>query len=630
MKELVDSDFKVYENGNFRKVKYSDFAILTRSNSSALNYYNALKCKDIPSSLVCEGEVLFEYEIAQVISLLKVLDNPYDNVAMITILYSEMFEFSPEELLELKNTIRSSNWIDILKSKNVPEKLKEKADYFNRTIEELKDYSLKHSIEDLIKKIYEVTNLEKYITGLAEMKSKSESMRVLLEYTRKYEKYGTRNLYDYISDISKLIDAGKDIEKKEEVETGNTVNVVTMHKSKGLEYSVVFLPSLNKSIKGRPGMTSTQVDKDLGYMSKFIDAEEFLKENNFYYAVMNLKRDMDSIAEEIRIFYVALTRAKEKLYLVGKTKDEKYNPVNDISDGKLKYSYIASCQTYYDFVKPALALPNSHDYIEKTLMNDYDVVIDNEKVTKSKVLDYIVDVDKELNKEEFKYEFESSKNLNKKVSVSEVKRRHMIEDLDDDLSEEDILNTKIELSSEEVVKKIKRKDINTLAPNEKGTLMHKLVKILDGENLDAEFDKLISEGIFTENELSQINKDNIYRYFESDVFNDIKNSNFVKRELPFMMKKKACEVFKDETSEDEVIIQGIIDCVYEKDGKLVVLDYKTDRVHGYDSKENRIEEIKRMYKIQLDIYEEAIRNIYNKEIDKKILYLFDSGDVVEV
>lgn len=629
IKELIDSGFKVYEDGKFRNVKYSDFAILTRSNASAVFYYEALKCKDIPCSLVCEGSVLTEYEIARVISLLKVLDNPYDNVAMITILYSEMFNFSPEELLEIKNAAKLSNWIDIMKSDKIPEALQEKANYFNSVIKELKEFSLKHSIEDLIKKIYEITNLEKYITGLSEMKSKSESMRVLLEYARKYEKYGTRNLFDFVSDVNLMIESGNDIDKFEEVETGNTVNVVTMHKSKGLEYSVVFLPSLNKSLKGRADTRSTRVDKDLGYISKFIDPNEFLKETNFYHAMMGIKKDMDNIAEEIRIFYVALTRAKEKLYLVGNSESEKYNSSLEIHDGKYAYSFVAGCQNYYDFVRPVLSAKNSENYIKQTLMDDYDIVIDNEKVTKSKVFDYICDVDVDAKPNEFNYKFAASKDLNQKVSVSEIKRRFMVDDLDD-ATDEEILNTKIKLSSEEVVKKIKRKDINTLAPNERGTLMHKLVKILDGDDVDKEFNKLIEDGIFTENELSQLNKDNIYKYFESEVFNDIKNSNFVKRELPFMMKKRACDVIKDETSEDEVIIQGIIDCVYEKDGKLIVLDYKTDRVHGYDSKEDRIEEIKKMYKIQLDIYAEAIQNIYDKKVDKKVLYLFDSGDTVEV
>ena len=288
---------------------------------------------------------------------------------------------------------------------------------------------------------------------------------------------------------------------------------------------------------------------------------------------------------------------------------------------------------YIDFYMPQILEDKEEKYfnIENISNVDFDIEANDELESDIKQIFEEAKIE-EINNQNFVYPFESIKDIKEKVSVTEIKKIRMQEDeIEIDENIFNIYDNKV--SASEILKKFLRKDKTKLTGAEKGTIMHKLVKVITDENVEEKFKTLIEDGMFKEEDLKQIDVDKIKRYVISELYNRIENSNMVKREMPFMMKKYAKDVFKNQniTSEDEVIVQGIIDCLFEEDGKIVILDYKTDRVYKDDiSKEDRINEIVKNYKVQLDLYEEAVKEIFNMEVKEKILYLFDSGDVVNV
>lgn len=658
IKELMENNTQKYDvkdKEDFVPLKYSDIAILFRGlGMPAQILFDELKRNGIPAVITKQDNFLDEIDVKIAISMLKVIDNPYDDISFVTTMYSDYYRFTPEELMTLKqrNTFITS-FYQICQSEY--EKLNDKDNSLNSITKEkvkavietynfLKEFSLNNTLYDLIKKIYEIFNQEKYFLKYMNMKNKIDNMNMLLKFASKFEETGSKNIYDFIVMLNKIEKNKKELDMKQPIESSNAVTIMTIHKSKGLEYSVVFMSQLEKNFNKKDIMVKTLIDKQLGFASKYINLEKSYQKTNLLFETIKKKIMTDSIAEEMRIFYVAMTRAKEKLYLVAsysepKTGGNRFKRI--IHNGVIDYSRLTQSTSFLDFVMPCLEELDAPKYIDvKNIDTNFELTDDSKKESLMKELfDEVKDIKSDMKDDDYKYK--ESINIKKKVSVTELKKKYL-EEIEDSLiidndNEEEKESIKagdkkeIKHYESEVVRKLMRDDPNKLSGAEKGTIMHKLAKIIFNEDIDKEFERLISENIFTENELSQIDKSKLAMYINSTTYKRIDNSNFVKREMPFMLKKKACEIYPNVSEDDYVIIQGIIDCLFEEDDKIVILDYKTDKViKDGISKEDRIEEIKKSYKKQLDLYEEAVKLIYGKEIKEKILYLFDSGDEVKI
>lgn len=695
--EKLMTSYKVMEETKegktLRKLEYKDIAILFRGlQDNSKEVYKELKRRNIPVVITKQDNFMDELDVKETISILKTIDNPYDNISFVETMYSDLYKFTPNELMTLKN--RNKYLVSFYQMiedeykviKGIKEKLidKENLVLSNITISKiknvyetynhLKDYYKKHTLEELIKEIYDIFNKEKYFLSFMNMKQKVDNMNLFLTYAKNFEKNGSRNIYDFIKQINDIEKTKKKIDMKMPVESSNAVTIMTIHKSKGLEYPVVFMPSLEKKMNKDDVKVKVLIEKELGYAAKYINHEKAYQRTNLFYEVAKEKIEEELIAEEMRIYYVAMTRAKEKLYLIGSYNEEKLDKYNNqMGDNDLvRYSTLVSANTPLDLMLPCIYSKEKESYEklfevrnETVDITTYDLK-EKEELTMKSLWEEIMD-NKNKNKnnddndnviKDYNYTYADVSKIKQKVSVTEVKKR-MIElleeeeannlvlindiyDSDDNDNDENILEEKnIDDEKEikksykaksDILKKLTRKNRNELTGAEKGTIMHKLAKIISDTDVDKEFNRLIESNIFKKEELDQIDKEKIIMYLNSDTYNEVASSNFVKREMPFMMKKKAKEIYKDVTSDDEVIIQGIIDLLYEdKDGNLIILDYKTDKVNKKGiTKEDRIKELVKHYKMQLDLYEEAVKLIYNRDIKEKVLYLFDSGDRVKI
>ncbi|MCQ2978673.1 MAG: PD-(D/E)XK nuclease family protein, partial [Clostridia bacterium] len=662
IKELFDNKTEVmYEENDekkFRPIEYKDIAILYRGiGQDAKALFDELKNNNIPCVISKQDNFMDELDVKLTIAMLRVIDNPYDNVAYVTTLYSDLYKFNPEELMLLKkrNKYKVSFYqmieeeIKLIQNNtsDLEINLINKIKNVNETYNHLKTFSIKNSLENLVKEIYDIFNKEKYFLGFMNMKNKVDNMNLFLTYAKKYEASGSKNIYDFIKTIKQIEETKKKVELTTPMETGNAITIMTIHKSKGLEFPIVFMPSLEKLFKKEDLNGKTLIEKELGYITKYIDTKKAYLKTNLFFETVREKLNEELIAEEMRIFYVAMTRAKEKLYMIGsyvesKTKGNIY--LDMIKNNKIKYRDITTAISPLDFFMPCIYQSNTLDTEKNMIVVDERDFVPkdmNEEIKISPMRILFNEIkDEESKNKSITYDHIDATIVKQKVSVTEIKKRKMAEinlnEIDDKEIDEEMILESIKPDEEiykpksDILKQITRGDRNKLTPAEKGTLMHKLAKIINDKDIDKEFNRLIENNIFKKEELDQIDKEKIIMYLNSNTFERIDKSNFVKREMPFMMKKKASEIYKDKNIQDDVIIQGIVDCIFEEDNEIVILDYKTDKVFKEGiTKEERINEIKNNYKVQLDLYEEAVSKIYNKPIKEKILYLFDSGDTVK-
>ena len=697
IKELHASKKQVQNaDGSFRQIQWRDFAVLRRSLAGwGTRAVAAMRQAGIPA-VVNERDGYFEaQEIQLLLSLLQIIDNPEQDLPMAAVLHSGLVGFDANELGALRLTGDGSLWsvMPLYAEQAQDERLLQ----FIAHIERWRTLSRRHGVADLLWDIYETLDYVNYVGAMPNGLVRRANVMALYERAKGFESSGFRGLFRFLRFVESLRDSNQDMAVANVVtEADDVVRLMTIHKSKGLEFPVVFLSGVQKKFNTMDFNSPLLVDKNggIGLKGYYPDIRVSYPSMPWLYC-KSIKSDAMK-AEEQRIFYVALTRARDKLFLTGYINKEikKEKGVG----AHIKHAALTQTQALgADLIKAGnsylhwllIAFARHLDggaplrnIIELEGETNFDL-LDRQCQVKIEIhdgslygdLDYKADVDEttintvralgkvndvELPKEivqrfAFIYPNLIASKTTAKISVSELKRRFAERDaeavsatdvsmqqkpmiscdaIDDTTDEAAVVDTSIPAISEtELADSVFGRKPMAIADAEEivtgaqwGTLMHEAmqwlpVKKYTQKSMTDMLDSLQAEGKFSDEERSLLSDRSLYGFFNSDLGQRLIASKRVERELPFSMLFDGNRVYPDVENGERLFLQGIIDTAFVEDGQWVLVDYKTDRVKSGD-------ELIRRYKIQMDLYKEALERLTNMPVKASYIYSFRLHEAV--
>ncbi len=657
IKEIIKKDKVMDKDGMLRSVKYKDIVVLLRGiKNKAEIIEEELKRNNIPvfcdtSSSFFEGD-----EVKLVLSFLKIIDNPYQDIYMISIMFSIIGNFTLDEITKIRLYDSTSYVYDTLNSILNDEeyvkqegKIVEKIKRFLSIIKEYTIYSKKYSISELLIRLYKDTNIYYQFALEDDAESKKANLNYLIELASTFYSNIGNTLNAYIKYIDNLKDKQDTSTTSAKIigENEDVVRLMTIHKSKGLEFPIVILADTSKgynfsdSRKQRVvfhhkyGIGIDVVNQDLG-----VTYPSLIKQ-----AIRSVI-EKETKSEELRLLYVALTRAKEKLYIFATTKDydKEYSMQTiKLKNGKFNETLIASNTSYYKNLLPVIKYYNEFEADKKEFdiqrieikSNTTDEELRNlfnikEAEEESKSINDILitafnkeKVDKELLKSikenlESEYRYYEDAHTPSRVSVSELKQSKIDEE---DVHITSLFQDENRDNDEYKIPSCLLEKEEKYTPVRKGLLIHFILQNLEFKSLNIKsdiknyIDKLKFENVISEQDSKYISITKIYNFLNSKIGKELKDAKKIFREYEFILKNEKIS---------NSLIQGIIDLFYiTEDNKAILVDFKTDKL---DNEQDFIDR----YKIQLKIYKDAINTLTDYNIYKTYIYSFNLNKEIEL
>ena len=691
IKELHASKKQVQNaDGSFHQIQWRDFAVLRRSLAGwGTRAVAAMRQAGIPA-VVNERDGYFEaQEIQLLLSLLQIIDNPEQDLPMAAVLHSGLVGLDANELGALRLTGDGSLWsvMPLYTEQAQDERLLQ----FIAHIERWRTLSRRHGVADLLWDVYETLDYVNYVGAMPNGLVRRANVMALYERAKGFESSGFRGLFRFLRFVESLRDSNQDMAVANVVtEADDVVRLMTIHKSKGLEFPVVFLSGVQKKFNTMDFNSPLLVDKNggIGLKGYYPDIRVSYPSMPWLYC-KSIKSDAMK-AEEQRILYVALTRARDKLFLTGYINKEikKEKGVG----AHIKHAALTQTQalgadlikagnSYLHWLLIAFArhldggapLRNiielegetNFDLLDRQCQVkveihdgslygdlDYKADVDETTINTVRVLGKVNDValpEEIVQRFAFTYPNLVAAKTTAKISVSELKRRFAERDAEAvsatdvsmqqkpviscDITEDTtgvnaILDTSIPTISEtELADSVFGRKPMAIADAEEivtgaqwGTLMHEAmqwlpVKKYTQKSMTDMLDSLQAEGKFSDEERSLLSDRSLYGFFNSNLGQRLIASKRVERELPFSMLFDGNRIYPDVENGERLFLQGIIDTVFVEDNQWVLVDYKTDRVKSGD-------ELIRRYKIQMDLYKEALERLTNMPVKASYIYSF--------
>ena len=642
IKELIDNKFQVWDRKKekYRDISYKDIVILLRSTSNIASVYEQeLLNLDLPVFSDSSQEYLKSIEIETIMNLLKIIDNPMQDIPLVSVMRSYIGKFTDNDLVRIRLSDKFDNFYICMEKAlvDVDSELKEKIKSFFDKLDMWRKEQEYLSLDELIWKIYWDTGYYNYCGLMPNGVLRQANLKMLFQKAKEYESSNFKGLYNFINFIDKIKTSSGDMGSAKLIgENDDVVRIMSIHKSKGLEFPVVFLSSTGKQFNLNDLKEDVLLHQDMGIGAKYIDYDMQIKYDTLSKRAIKDKILTETLSEEMRILYVALTRAKEKLFITGISKDikkelekidaniERYEK----QDNKINPILIKKCKKYLEWILYVYQYEKNsckdkidfNIYKKKELLTKFKKV-DNEEIDvfneleeKSKAYkNDLSDIKKIL---EYKYKNILDTTIPTKTSVTALK----------DLSNK---NNNVKIEEKEEQKEISFKEPNFLkngkeekiTASKKGSLIHLCLQKLD-INIDYDLakitnllDELEMKKIITSKEKEAINVNKILEFTKSKIWEELKTAKKIEKEKPFYINIKAKDIYNKETDEN-ILVQGIIDLYYiDKDNNINLVDYKTD----YIENGNEIELVNR-YKEQLYLYKKALEQVYKKEVKNTYIY----------
>ena len=643
IQELITSEFKIYDSKKkeYRNIEYKDIVILLRSVTNKANIYEeVLKANNIPAFSDTSDSFYNGQEVSIILSFLKIIDNIYDDVALVSTMYSIIGGFTLDDLVYIRSFDKRGYFYDAMCKAYEAEKENSTEMYlkihkFINLIKEITRYLSTFTIAETILKIYEDTGIY-YAFYLEEMgKQKCANLDSLVEIARTFEKEERSSIYEflqYIENIKGRKTKGNDTPKLLG-EGENVVRILTIHKSKGLEYPVVFLADSSKKYNTLDITSEILLDKNYGIGLDTYNTDIGISYSNIIKQAIKERIKDNTLSEEERLLYVAMTRAKEKLYIYGTVKN--YAKFIDKlfvqSSEKLSPVIVKYCNSYLKLVMLALNSGNSpnfkinvmtaKDSIEK-IINSSIENIDRNMSCKDKFLKRCKETN--IKKGELdssfsqKYKYMDNIDVKKKYTVTEIK--NMNKDNEEDVSN---LIIKVDYTA---LEDIKPKCIQENVSNMNyGSIIHKILENIDYKNINlGEIENSIESICENQKGISQNSiKHIINNYLNSDVACIAKEAKSISKELPFVIFDDLNEI-EELRLKEKTYIQGVIDLyIVTKDDKNIIVDFKTDIAKSE-------KELMDKYKYQLLVYKKGIELSKDVAVDNLYIYSFYLNKLIKV
>lgn len=635
------------ESGELRPMEYRDIVILLRSVSGmADTFVKVLLEEGIPAFTTSRTGYFSTVEIQTVLNMLRVIDNPMQDIPLAAVLYSPVGGFSGEDLAKIravsgeKTFYESILTYDTMPEEETDQKLRERLRGFLAKLETFRKRVPYTPVHELITELLEETGYLSYITALPAGEQKCANVQMLIEQAIHYEDTSYKGLFHFVRYIEKLRKYDVDYGEADIInENENAVRIMSIHKSKGLEFPVVFAAGMGKTFNTQDTRSRLILHPELGIGLDCMDTVRRTKTPTLLKRTLARQTEEENLGEELRVLYVALTRAKEKLILCGCLKDveKKFGEYRQNADTEHPVSFLArsSAHCYFDWVLPAL-----YSYPEKyeiRVFGETDARAGHLKeavrtlLTKEQVKRAVQTADKELLEKieerlSFAYPFEAEKDIKTKVSVSEIKHQRM----QFEPEEMETVQWYAEEETEEIVPDFieKRDRVNRGAL--RGSAMHLVMQCLpfagspsDGNRkqmyawIAEELEKLKKAGRLDETMYELVRIPMIVDFFASSLGKRMVQADQreeLRKEKAFVLGIPAGEIW-DCDSRELVLVQGIVDAFFYEDGDIVLMDYKTDSVE-------KPEQLIQRYQAQLDLYARALEEATGKKVREKIIYSF--------
>ncbi len=616
-----------------RKPRFSDFTLLFRSLANKGATYAALLEKyGIPVSYDLDGYVKTA-EIQMIFSLLKVIENPTRDIALAATLMSPVFMFSADEVANIRLSKRGGSLLSavIVSAGEGDKKCRE----FLTSINRYSNCAATSSISELISYIYDDTGIINIVSVLESGENRRSNLLLLSTLAAAYDANSSvNNISVFIEHIEKL--AEKNIRAAGSLAGENSVTLMTIHKSKGLQFPVCIIADAAATFSHADTSDRLLIDEKSGIAFKYEMSVDGVTVSPLLREIIATVIHKEQLAEELRLLYVAMTRAEEKLFISATLKDatqkfEAYSAQLSVCQTVPEYAdKISYGNSYAAWLISALLLHEASFCIRKSCsitgitysdagditvrLTDFNSLsveencetLQTDAITPDEAL-----AQKITAAISYEYPYNALQNIESKASVTEV--AHKAEKTDYSFTSTPAFMTKKGMTSSQI-----------------GTATHRFMQFADfvtaEADIEAEIERLYEWQFITFKEKEAINTDAVRTFFESDIYQRLKRANRVEREMRFLTEISAGELNTDlpENLKDEkIVVQGSVDCVFVEDGGIVVVDFKTDRIKSE-------QDLSTAYSEQLNIYAKACQKIFELPIKQKLIYSFTLGREIEL
>lgn len=614
IRKKIDSKEQIKDGDEYRDIRYSDFAILFRSMKNHVDSYVEV-FTDMSIPVQCDNSSnLFENnEIKLILSLLRTIDNPTKDISLLSTMMSPVYAFTADELAQIRIENKQKNfYFSVVNSQN------EKVLNFLEDIKNLKKLSVTMSVSNFIRYLVEDKGIVAFINAMGNGEQRYQNILALISFAQKFDSGVNIGLTSFIRYIDKIIDTDKGIDSKSIVSgKDDAVTIMTVHHSKGLEFPICILAGAARSYNTGELTENLLINTVYGFGLKVHNEERMYNIQSIPYSVIKSKSANELMSENLRVLYVAMTRAKEQFitFISCQNIERKMQTLySKLIDGEITPYAVKSCKSDGDIILLcSLFHQNAGGLRElaggRLFANpaDFDMSIDIDKSEsfeedeiKLEKAEYQESTVKEIaDKLSYKYDYLPLSNVTSKMTASSLD--------DSDTNFEYITSSKPAFMNKA-----------EMTPAMRGTAMHTFMQFCNynsaKDNLDKEIVNLVSGGFITEEQGKSLDKKRLVSFFNSSLAKRMFNSDKIYREIKVSTFLSANEVYGIDFA-DKILVQGIADCVFEERGQLVLVDYKTDRVKD----ENELLE---RYKKQLTFYKYAIEKTLKKPVKEVMLYSF--------
>ena len=623
-----------------RPATFGDFCILLRNaNKQSADFVRELTALGIPVIADAPENFLSTYEISVMISLLNILDNPIQDIPLLAVMMSPIYGFTPDDLTDIR--LKTPNGKLYNAVKNMAQSGDPGCKKFLNDLIEMRRIAAICPADTLIKIIYERTGFTSIVLSMTNGEGRLNNLRLLQEYAKSCEDSGYKGLSSFIGFINKLIMQVNDLPCacNSNANGMNAVRIMSIHRSKGLEFPICIIANLSRSFSDRDKRDDVLLHSELGLGVRRKDRQLMCKYSTMPRNAVKFEIERDERSEELRVLYVAMTRAKEKLIMITSLK----NPTKVIGDiaasltgaEKLAPYTVLNCRSMSDWIISCALMHRSGSILREIAGDpffippsddplwDIEIISDNTQVNEEEATsneniiaeipsstddEFLQIITHRLNKP---YKYAPLHSLPVKVTVSALAEKG---------KEYEYLTVSRPAFMRE----------SGITPAERGTAIHSFMQFANLSKALASFDnellRLKNEGFLTEKECNTVDKPLILKFLQSDIMQRISRTDKLYREYRFTVKinaKRVDPTLSDELGGETVILQGAVDLAFEENGSIVIVDYKTDNI-------KEISELKEKYSEQILLYKDAMEQCTALPVSQCILYSFKLGEYIEV
>ncbi|MDO5410692.1 MAG: helicase-exonuclease AddAB subunit AddA [Lachnospiraceae bacterium] len=646
------------ETGAYRRASYRDIVILLRSVTGTVGtYLDVLTAEGIPACALASG-YFDALEVQVILSLLQIIDNPLQDIPLAAVMKSPVGNFGADELAEIASFYKKAGssadrglypairyYLEHQQESFLGEKLKQFCERLE-TYREKADYL---QVCELIQFLYQDTGYYDYVSAMPAGVVRRMNLDMLVEKAISYEKTSYHGLFHFVRYMEHLKKYEVDFEQGQAFgEQDDIVRIYSVHKSKGLEYPIVILGGMARKFNHLDSRSAVLLHPELGIAADYIDVERRCKVPSAAAIAIARRLKLDTLGEELRILYVAMTRARETLIMTAadsrlKKHIEQYEQLyND--GGFLPFHKLSSAGSYLEWIFMA-AGDRLEDWMEIKKLTVSDVftepaVREAENISRMDELRQLAEdaqiseivYDEQMKRtldriRKNRYEYEESTKIQSKFSVSELKRASAAARAELEEEKSLLLQELIQVPAF-----MKEENGAALSGTDRGTAYHRVLELLaPGQTwhtdvIKQEIEAFVAAGKIKPEAANQVNVWKLYEFYQSDLGKRVQKAwkeGKLYREQQFILSTPAYQVDEKWSSDEPVLIQGVIDACFEEDGKIILLDYKTD---------SRVteEELCSRYRRQFELYRTALEQISGKKVEEMYLWSFAFGKALSM